>query len=129
MPIPWSLGAIVDDGRGYTLAVNFDGAAPDQTRLCFVTLNRAGQPEQHPWWGSRPAVVEEVQLVSVAGGVTAVYRSAGALLAVVADRSTGQWGKEAAASRTLASGVATGRPTPSAPARAASSWWKRMSGP
>ncbi len=59
VPIPWSLGAIVDDGRGYTLAVNFDGAAPDQTRICFVTLTRDGKPEQHPWWGSRPAVVEE----------------------------------------------------------------------
>ncbi len=110
VPVPWALGAIVDDGRGYTLAVEFDGAAPDQTRLCFVTLSRAGLPEQHPWWGSRPGVVEEVQLLTVGGRVTAVYRSAGTLLAVVADKSTGQWGKEAAASRTLATGVATGTP-------------------
>jgi hypothetical protein len=29
--------AIVDDRHGYTLAVNCDGAAPDQTRICFVT--------------------------------------------------------------------------------------------
>jgi hypothetical protein len=99
VPIPWSLGALVDDGRGYTLAVNYDGSAPDQTRICFVTLTRSGTPEQHPWWGSRPGLVDEVQLVAVAGKVTAVYRSAGALLSVVANKSTGQWGKEAEASR------------------------------
>jgi hypothetical protein len=105
VPIPWSLGAIVDDGRGYTLAVNYDGNAPDQTRLCFVTLTRDGNPEQHPWWGSRPSAVDEVQLSSVAGKVTAVFRSGGALLSVVADRSAGQWGKEADPSRTVATGL------------------------
>jgi hypothetical protein len=110
VPIPWSLGALADDGRGYTLAVNFDGAAPDQTRLCFVTLTRDGKPEQHPWWGSRPAVVEDVQLVSVAGKVTAVFRSAGSLLSVVADKSTGQWGKEAPPSRSLATGLPAAAP-------------------
>jgi hypothetical protein len=110
VPIPWSLGAIVDDGRGYTLAVNYDGAAPDQTRICFVTLTRDGKPEQHPWWGSRPSAVEEVQFVSVAGKVTAVFRSAGTLLSVVADKSTGQWGKEAEPSRTVSTGLPAGAP-------------------
>jgi hypothetical protein len=110
VPVPWALGAIVDDGRGYTLAVSFDGAAPDQTRLCFVTLSRVGLPEQHPWWGSRAAVVEDVQLISVAGRVTAGFRSGGAVLSVVADKDSGQWGKEAAASRTLVSGLTTDAP-------------------
>jgi hypothetical protein len=110
VPIPWSLGAIVDDGRGYTLAVNYDGAAPNQTRICFVTLTRDGQPEQHPWWGSRPSVVEDVQLVSIAGKVTAMFRSAGTLLSVVADKSTGQWGKEAEPSRTVSTGLQPGAP-------------------
>jgi hypothetical protein len=110
VPIPWSLGAIVDDGRGYTLAVNYDGTAPDQTRICFVTLTRDGKPEQHPWWGSRPSAVDEVQLVAVAGKVTAVYRSGGALLSAVADKTTGQWGKEADPSRTVATGLQAGAP-------------------
>jgi hypothetical protein len=110
VPIPWSLGAIVDDGRGYTLAVNYDGAAPNQTRICFVTLTRDGRPEQHPWWGSRPSVVEEVQLVSTGGKVTAVYRSAGALLSIVADKTAGQWGKEAEPSRTVGTGLPAGAP-------------------
>lgn len=93
VPIPWSLGAIVDDGRGYTPAVNFDGPRPDKTRVCFVTLTREGKPEQHPWWGSRPSVVEEVQLMRAAGKVTAVFRGAGTLLSVDADKSAGQWGR------------------------------------
>ena len=113
VPIPWSLGAIIDDGRGYTLAVNYDGAAPNQTRICFVTLSRTGQPEQHPWWGSRPDVVTDVQLVLVGGKVNAVYRggaSGGSLLGVVADKDKGAWGVEAAASRPLATGLATTAP-------------------
>jgi hypothetical protein len=109
VPIPWSLGAILDDGRGYTLAVNYDGASADQTRICFVTLTRAGQPEQHPWWGSRPAVVEDVQLARDGGNVLAVYRSGASLLAVPVDK-TGQWGKEAAPSKPLVIGVSTGAP-------------------
>ena len=113
VPVPWSLAAIVDDGRGYTLAVNFDGAAPDQTRLCFVTLTRDGRPEQHPWWGSRPDVVNDVQLVIAGGRVTAVYRGgarSGSLLAVVADRDTGKWGVEAPPSRPLAARLAPDAP-------------------
>jgi hypothetical protein len=112
-PIPWSLAAIVDDGRGYTLAVNYDGAAPDQTRLCFVTLTRDGKPEQHPWWGSRPDVVVDVQLVIAGTKVVAVYRGgpkAASLLAVDADKVTGKWGVEAPPSRPVATGLAPGAP-------------------
>jgi hypothetical protein len=102
----WEEWRVLGDG----VAVNYDGAAPNQTRICFVTLTRDGQPEQHPWWGSRPGVVEEVQLLSVAGKVTAVFRSAGALLSVVADKTTGQWGKEANPSRTVGTGLQPGAP-------------------
>jgi len=113
VPIPWSLAALVDDGRGYTLAVSFDGAAPNQTRLCFVTLSREGQPEQHPWWGARPDIVNDVQLALVDGKVTAVYRGgpgSGSLLAVVADKDAGRWGVEGPPGRALATGVAPDAP-------------------
>ena len=108
--IPWALGAIVDDGRGYTLAVLY-GNAIDQTRICFVTLTREGTPEQHPWWGSMPSRVEEVQLTMVSGAAMATYRAGTttkSIVAVTADKS-GSWGKEAAPSRDLAA------KTPSAP--------------
>jgi hypothetical protein len=39
-----------------------------------------------------------------------VFRSAGALLSVVADKTTGQWGKEAAPSRTLSTSLKPGAP-------------------
>ena len=102
--IMWSLGAIVDDGRGYTLAVRYDGQAPDQTRIAFVTLTYDGVPEQHPWWGSRPAMVGEIQMTMVKGVATAVYRAGDAtksILATPADKAKGQWGKEADASKVL----------------------------
>jgi hypothetical protein len=100
----WSLGAIVDDGRGYTLAVRYDGQAPDQTRIAFVTLTYDGTPEQHPWWGARPAMVGEIQMVMVKGVATAVYRAGDAtqsILAAPADKVKGQWGKEADPSKIL----------------------------
>ena len=100
--VPWSLAAIIDDGRGYTLALYYDGAAPDRTRLCFVTLTRDGKPEQHPWWGSRPGLVDEVQLAQGRGAIVAAYRTGGgAIVSVVANETTGQWGKEADPSRVL----------------------------
>lgn len=102
--IPWSLGAIVDDGRGYTLAVRYDGGAVDQTRLCFVTLTYDGAPEQHPWWGARPTLVGDVQLTRVGAVVTATYRAGAAgesILSVDADKLTGQWGKEPPEGRVL----------------------------
>ena len=110
--IPWSLGAIVDDGRGYTLAVRYDGQTADQTRICFVTLGRDGRPEQHPWWGARPTVVDEIQLVMIDGAPMAAYRAGAggkSILAVAVDTAAGQWGKEAEASKDLAA------KTPSAP--------------
>ena len=100
----WSLGALVDDGRGYTLAVRYDGQAPDQTRIAFVTLTYDGTPEQHPWWGARPAMVGEIQMVMIKGVATAVYRAGDAtpsILAIGADKVKGQWGKEAEPSRVL----------------------------
>jgi hypothetical protein len=40
------------NGRGYHLALYYDGTTYGQTRLRLVTLSAAGRPEQHPWWVS-----------------------------------------------------------------------------
>jgi hypothetical protein len=109
VPVPWSLAALGDSGDRYVLAVRYDGGTAESTRLCFVTLSRAGQPEQHPWWGAPPDVVDEVQLVrtsapSAAPSWVAVYRGGGTELgkirAAPVDMS-GSWGREAAAPREL----------------------------
>lgn len=104
VPIPWALGAVVDDGRGLTLAVSYDGAAPDQSRLCFVTLSREGNPEQHPVWGTRTSVVGDVQLVRSGATVTAVYRGGAdgrTLMSTVVAMNVQTWGREPDASKTL----------------------------
>jgi len=102
--VTWALGAIVDDGRGYTVALRYDGQAPDQTRIAFVTLTYGGVPEQHPWWGSRPAMIDAIQMTMVKGVPTAIYRAGDAtksILAIGADKVKGQWGKEADPSTVL----------------------------
>jgi hypothetical protein len=108
VPVAWGLGAIAATSTGYVLAVRYDGSKPDQTRICFVTLTTAGVPEQHPWWGARPAQVEDIQLVNVGGKVTAAYRAVSdgdSVLSVDVDPATGSWGKEAEASKVLAKNV------------------------
>jgi hypothetical protein len=96
VPIPWALGALVRSGAGYHLAVYYDGSRPDQTRLCFVTLNLAGQPEQHPWWATPPEMIDEVQLLATGAGVVAYYRGGtqGTSLRSVQVTTPGQWGTE-----------------------------------
>jgi hypothetical protein len=96
VPIPWAIGAIARTGDHYHLAVYYDGARPDQTRLCFVTLSAAGQPEQHPWWATPPEMVDEVQLQPVGSEVVAYYRGGahGAALRSVRVTTPGQWGTE-----------------------------------
>lgn len=74
VPVPWAIADAVWNGAGYHLALYFDGAQPNQTRLCMVTLSEAGQPEQHPWWESRPGLVDEVQMVRLGERIVAAYR-------------------------------------------------------
>jgi len=109
VPVPWSLAALGDGGDRYVLAVRYDGGTAEATRLCFVTLSREGQPQQHPWWGAPPDAVDEVQLVRTneapaAPSWVAVYRGGGTELgkirAATVDMS-GSWGREAAAPREL----------------------------
>ena len=96
VPIPWALGALVRSGAGYHLAVYYDGSRPDQTRLCFVTLSAAGQPEQHPWWVTPPEMIDEVQLQANGAGVVVYYRGGanGTSLRSVRVTTPGQWGTE-----------------------------------
>lgn len=107
--VPWSLAALADAGDRLVLAVRYDGNTADSTRLCFVTLSREGQPQQHPWWGAPPDAVDEVQLVQASGAAgtaaswVAVYHGGPGLRHVRAapvDLS-GQWGREAPAPREL----------------------------
>jgi len=98
VPIPWALGAIAYTGAAYHLAIFYDGAQPDQTRLCFVTLDAGGRPQQHPWWASRPQLIDEVQLMPIAGGVQAYFRGGpqGTTLRSVRVTTVGQWGTQPA---------------------------------
>ncbi|RLB59541.1 MAG: hypothetical protein DRI90_15270 [Deltaproteobacteria bacterium] len=94
--VPWAIGAIAHSGTGYHLAIFYDGARPDQTRLCFVTLSAGGRPQQHPWWGTEQGLIDEVQLMPIPGGVQAYYRGGpkGRSLRSVQVTSIGRWGHE-----------------------------------
>lgn len=109
VPIPWGLAAIADAGERYILAVRYDGGSAETTRLCFVTLSREGQPQQHPWWGAPPDAVDEVQLVRTNAPTAtpatwaAVYRGGVGLRHIRAAPvdMAGSWGREAPAPREL----------------------------
>lgn len=94
--VPWALGAIVHNGKGYHLALYFDGGGAAHTRLCGVTLSAAGQPEQHPWWASAQLAIDEVQLVRLGGSIQAFFRggSSGSELWSTELTTPGQWGAE-----------------------------------
>ncbi|MBW2525223.1 MAG: hypothetical protein JRI23_13650 [Deltaproteobacteria bacterium] len=96
VPVPWSLGAIVHHQGGYHLAIFFDGASPDQTRLCTVRLTAAGQPREHPWWSSAPQLIDEVQLLSSGGRVHAYFLGGpdGATLKSTDLTDVRQWGHQ-----------------------------------
>lgn len=105
VPVPWGLAALADAGDRYVLAVRYDGSSAESTRLCFVTLTREGQPQQHPWWGAPPDAVDEVQLVrtsapaAVPATWAAVYRGGAGLRHVrrAPVDPSGQWGRDAPA--------------------------------
>jgi len=106
VPIDWSLGAIANNGKGYTLAVRYEGSSVGQTRICFVTLDANGSPQQHPWWGSKLGQIGEIQLVNVGGTVMAAYRAGASgketIMSVEANATTGAWAKEPPESKILA---------------------------
>ena len=99
--VPWGFGAMAWNGKGYHLALFYDGAAYGQTRLSMVTLSEVGQPEQHPWWISRPETVGDPQLYPTQRGVMAVWRGGAdeASLHSTLVNGVRQWGTEAEAPR------------------------------
>ncbi len=58
------------------------------------------RPQEHPWWASRPGLIDEGQLFVRGERVTALYRGGpdGERLLQV-DVSAGSWGREAEAPR------------------------------
>lgn len=98
--VPWPTAAMAWNGHGWTLALWFGGfggtGGPDGIRVCLVTLSLAGQPEQHPWWISRPERVGEVQMLQTAGGMEVVWRGGaeGEVLHSYRSEAVGNWGTE-----------------------------------
>lgn len=103
--VPWPTAALAWNGHGWTAALWFGGfggqGGPDGIRVCLVTLSLAGQPEQHPWWISRPERVGEVQMLQTAGGMEVVWRGGadGNTLRSHRSAAIGNWGTEPAAAR------------------------------
>lgn len=100
--IPWALGALAWDGRGYHLAVLWGGWGTEHAgtaRACLVTLTPAGTPEQHPWWASEFDTLSDVQLVQRAGGGAMLLvwrRGDGRRVAMHVSSAPGRWGAEPA---------------------------------
>jgi hypothetical protein len=94
--IPWAIAAIAHNGRGYQLALFFDGQGPGETRLSMVSLTAEGVPEQHPDWASGPGLLQEVQLFPNGGRIVAYFRSGreGDQLMSRDVTAVGQWGSD-----------------------------------
>ena len=94
--IPWALAALAHDGKGYHLALFYDGAQRGETRLAMVTLSADGAPQQHPWWASAPGDINDVELVRIGARVLAYYRAGASAAELFASDVTaeGQWGQE-----------------------------------
>jgi hypothetical protein len=113
--IPWALGALAWDGRGYHVAVLWGGWGTEHAgtaRVCLVTLSTAGAPEQHPWWASEFDSVSDVQLVQRAGGGAMLLvwrRGDGERVAMHASSAPGGWSVEPAPAIDVAR-VAPGAP-------------------
>ncbi|UJR79307.1 hypothetical protein [Sandaracinus amylolyticus] len=99
--IPWALGALAWNGRGYHLAVLWGGWGAQHAgtaRVCLVTLSEQGAPQQHPWWASAFDSLSDVQLVRRADGAMVLGWRRGDALGVMAHVSStpGGWGAEPA---------------------------------
>jgi hypothetical protein len=103
--VPWPTAAMEWNGHGWTAALWFGGfggaGGPDGIRVCLVTLSLEGQPEQHPWWVSRPERVGEVQMLRTAGGMEVVWRGGpeGTTLHSHRSEAVGNWGSDPAPAR------------------------------
>ncbi|AKF08085.1 hypothetical protein [Sandaracinus amylolyticus] len=99
--IPWALGALAWNGRGYHLAVLWGGWGTEHAgtaRVCLVTLSEQGAPQEHPWWASTFDALSDVQLARRDDGAMVLVWRRGDALAVMAHVSSapGRWGAEPA---------------------------------
>lgn len=97
--IPWALGALAWNGRGYHLAVLWGGWGPEHAgsaRICLVTLSEQGAPQQHPWWATPFDAVSDVQLAQRADGamVLAWRRGDGRAVMTHISSAPGRWSVE-----------------------------------
>jgi hypothetical protein len=99
--VPWALAGVAWNGHGWHLALYFGGGwggagSREQTRLCLVTLNEAGTPEQHPWWISPAGEVDEAQVVQLPDGIAVIWRGGadGTALRSHLSQAVGSWGQE-----------------------------------
>lgn len=103
VPAVWPLAAAAympESGRYYFLLF-YGGRGPRQTRLCGVHVDAETlRPQEHPWWASRPGLIDEAQLFVDGERVRALYRGGleGERL-LEADVSQGSWAREAPSPR------------------------------
>lgn len=93
---PWPIADVAwlpERGQYYFL-VYYGGADPRGTRLCGVHVDGQAQRNlEHPWWASRPGMIDEARLVVGPGDrVIALYRDGGRLFEI--DVSEGSWGRD-----------------------------------
>jgi hypothetical protein len=101
VPAVWPLAdaAWVEAEQRYYFLLYYGTGDPNGTRLCGVHIDGATlTPVEHPWWASRPSVIDEAQLVVTDAGIVAVYRGgADGRHLLEANVTAGNWGSDPSA--------------------------------
>lgn len=98
---PLAAAAYMPETDRFYFLLFYGGRDPRKTRLCGVHIDAETlRPQEHPWWASRPGLIDEGQLFVRGDQVIALYRGGpeGQRLLQV-DVSGGSWGREAPAPR------------------------------
>ncbi len=94
---PLAAAAYMPDSDRFYFLLFYGGSDPRQTRLCGVHIDAATlRPQEHPWWASRPGLIDEGQLFVRGDRVLALYRGGAEgdqLLEV--DVTQGGWAQQA----------------------------------
>ena len=96
---PLAAAAYMPESNRFYFLLFYAGSDPRQTRLCGVHIDATTlRPQEHPWWASRPGLIDEGQLHLRGNQVLALYRGGpdGEQLLEV-DVSQGGWAQEPAA--------------------------------
>lgn len=94
---PWPIADVVwlPGSRQYYFLLYFGGSDPRGTRLCGVHVDAQAQRNlEHPFWVSRPGLIDEARLIVRGDRVLAYYRDDSRLLE--ADVTQGSWGRDPA---------------------------------